>query len=55
MGEINALIKEIPDDNNKKLCQEDIKDESRLYEVFLPLTTLLMVMTYLSVGKKKSK
>ena len=52
--EINALIKERPDDNDKKLFQDNIKDESRLYDVFLPLTTLLMIITYLSVGKKRS-
>ena len=52
--EINALIKELPDDNDKKLFQDNIKDESRLYDVFLPLTTLLMIITYLSVGKKRS-
>ena len=50
--EINALIKELPDDNDKKLLQGIIKDEIRLYDVFLALTTLLMIMTYLSVGKK---
>ena len=52
--EINSLIKELPDDNDKKLFQDNIKDESRLYDVFLPLTTLLMIITYLSVGKKRS-
>ena len=52
--EINILIKELPDDNDKKLFQDNIKDESRLYDVFLPLTTLLMIITYLSVGKKRA-
>ena len=52
--EINALIKELPDDNDKKLFQDNFKDESRLYDVFLPLTTLLMIITYLSVGKKRA-
>ena len=52
--EINALIKELPNDNDKKLFQDNIKDESRLYDVFLPLTTLLMIITYLSVGKKRA-
>ena len=52
--EINALIKELPDDNDKKLFQGNFKDESRLYDVFLPLTTLLMIITYLSVGKKRA-
>ena len=52
--EINSLIKELPDDNDKKLFQENIKDDSRLYDIFLPLTTLLMIITYLSVGKKRS-
>ena len=52
--EINALIKELPDDNDKKLFQDNIRDESRLYDVFLPLRTLLMIITYLSVGKKRA-
>ena len=30
----------------------NIKDESRLYEVFLQLATLLMIIIYISVGKK---
>ena len=30
----------------------NIKDESRLYEVFLQLDTLLMIIIYISVGKK---
>ncbi len=52
--EINILIKNIPDENDRKLFQDNLKDSSRLYDVFLPLTTLLMIMTYLSVGKKRS-
>ena len=34
--------------------KDNFKDESRLYDVFLPLTTLLMIITYLSVGKKRA-
>ena len=52
--EINILIKNIPDENDRNLFQDNLKDSSRLYDVFLPLTTLLMIMTYLSVGKKRS-
>ena len=52
--EINVLIKNIPDENEKKLFQDNLKDSSRLYDIFLPLTTILMIMTYLSVGKKRS-
>jgi len=52
--EINSLIKELPDDNDKKLFTENIKDDSRLYDVFLPLTTLLMIVVYLTVGKKRA-
>ena len=52
--EINILIKNIPDENDRKLFQDNLKDSSRLYDVFLPLTTLLMIITYLSVGKKRS-
>ena len=52
--EINLLIKELPDDNDKKLFLDNIKDDNRFYDVFLPLTTLLMIITYLSVGKKRA-
>ena len=53
--EINNLIKAIPDDKEKKLFRDNLKEESRLYDVFLPLTTLLQVVAYISIGKKRTK
>ncbi len=53
--EINALIKEIPDDKEKKLFKDNLLDESRLYDIFLPLTNLLMVVSYISIGNKRSR
>ncbi len=53
--EIHGMIKNIPDSNEKKLFTDNLLDNSRLYDVFLPLTTLLMIMTYLSIGIKRTK
>ena len=53
--EIHGLIKNIPDSNEKKLFRDNLIDNSRLYDVFLPLTTLLMIMTFLSIGIKRTK
>ena len=52
--EIHGMIKSLPDENEKKLFRDNLIDDSRLYDVFLPLTTLLMIITYLSVGKKRA-
>lgn len=53
--EIYVMIKNIPDENEKKLFEDNLIDNSRLYDVFLPLTTLLMIMTFLSIGIKRTK
>ena len=53
--ELHVLIKNLPDEHEKKLFRDNLKDESRLYDIFLPLTTLLMIMTFLSVGQKRTK
>ncbi len=53
--EIYVMIKNIPDENEKKLFEDNLIDSSRLYDVFLPLTTLLMIMTFLSIGIKRTK
>ena len=49
------MIKSMPDENEKKLFRDNLLDSSRLYDVFLPLTTLLMIMTFLSIGIKRTK
>ena len=53
--EIYGMIKNLPDENEKKLFRDNLIDDSRLYDVFLPLTTLLMIMTFLSIGIKRTK
>jgi hypothetical protein len=53
--EIYGMIKNLPDENEKKLFRDHLIDDSRLYDVFLPLTTLLMIMTFLSIGIKRTK
>ena len=53
--EIHGMIKNIPDSNEKKLFRDNLLDNSRLYDVFLPLSTLLMIMTFLSIGIKRTK
>ena len=53
--EIYGIIKSLPDENEKKLFRDNLIDDSRLYDVFLPLTTLLMIMTFLSIGIKRTK
>jgi len=53
--EIYGIIKNMPDENEKKLFKDNLMDNDRLYDVFLPLTTLLMIITFLSIGKKRTK
>ena len=53
--EIKKLIKAIPDDKEQKLFKDNLRDESRLYDRFLPLTNLLMVVSFISVGQKRNK
>ena len=53
--EIRKLIKAIPDDKERKLFQDNLYDDSRLYNGYLPLTNVLMVVLFLSIGKKRDK
>ena len=53
--DIYSIIKSLPDESEKKLFRDNLLDDSRLYDVFLPLTTLLMIMTFLSIGIKRTK
>ena len=53
--EINKLIKEIPYDNERKLFLDNKKDSPRLYDIFLPLSNILMVVSFMTVGKKREK
>ena len=53
--EIHSMIKSMPDESERKLFKDNLKDSDRLYDVFLPLTTLLMIITFLSIGKKRTR
>ena len=53
--EIYGFIKSMPDESERKLFKDNLLDDDRLYDVFLPLTTLLMIITFLSIGKKRTK
>jgi hypothetical protein len=53
--EITKLIKLIPDDKEKKLFVDNLKDDNRLYNRFLPLTNILMVVLFISIGQKRDK
>ena len=53
--EIRKLIKEIPYENEKKLFLNNLQDSSRLYDIFFPLNNILMVVSFMTVGKKREK
>lgn len=53
--EIKKAIKAIPDDKEQNLFKDNLRDESRLYDRFLPLTNLLMVVSFISIGQKRNK
>ena len=53
--EIRMLIKAIPDDKERKLFTDNLYDSQRLYDQYLPLTTLLMVVSFISIGNKRTK
>ena len=53
--EITRLIKAIPDDKEKKLFIDNLKDENRLYNRYLPLTNILNVVLFISIGQKRDK
>ena len=53
--EITKLIKAIPDDKEKKLFIDNLKDDNRLYNRYLPLTNILNVVLFISIGQKRDK
>ena len=53
--EIRKLIKEIPYENERKLFLDNLQDSSRLYDIFFPLNNILMVVSFMTVGKKREK
>ena len=42
--EIHGMIKSMPDENERKLFKDSLIDSDRLYDVFLPLTTLIKML-----------
>jgi len=53
--QIQKLIKEIPYENERKLFLDNLQNSSRLYDTFLPLNNILMVVSFMTVGKKRQK
>ena len=53
--EIRKLINSIPYENERKLFQNNLINSSRLYDTFLPLSNILMVVSFMTVGKKREK
>ena len=53
--EIRKLINSIPYENERKLFMNNLINSSRLYDTFLPLSNILMVVSFMTVGKKREK
>lgn len=53
--EIRKLINEIPYEKERKLFLDNLNNSSRLYDTFLPLTNIIMVVVFMTVGKKRDK
>ena len=53
--QIRKLINDIPYENERKLFFNNLLNSSRLYDTFLPLNNILMVVSFMTVGKKREK
>ena len=53
--EIRKLISAIPYENERKLFMNDLINSPRLYDTFMPLSNILMVVSFMTVGKKREK
>ena len=53
--QIKKLINSIPYENERKLFMNNLVNSSRLFDTFLPLNNILMVITFMTVGKKREK
>jgi len=53
--EIRKMINEIPYEKERKLFLDNLTNSSRLYDTFLPLTNIIMVVVFMTVGKKRDK
>ena len=52
---IRKLINALPYENERKLFLDNFKDSPRYFDTFLPLSNILMVITFMTVGKKRDK
>lgn len=53
--EIRKLIDKIPYEEDKKLFNNNLINDKRLFDQFLPLTSILMVISFLTVSQKRNK
>ena len=53
--EIRKMINDIPYEKDRKLFLDNLNNSSRLYDTFLPLTNIIMVVVFMTVGKKRDK
>ena len=53
--QIRKLISLIPYENERKLFMNNLINSPRLFDTFLPLNNILMVVTFMTVGKKREK
>jgi hypothetical protein len=53
--EIRKMINDIPYEKERKLFLDNLNNSSRLYDTFLPLTNIIMVVVFMTVGKKRDK
>ena len=53
--EIRKLISEIPYENERKLFMNNLINSSRLYDTFLPLSNILMVVSFMTVAIEPSE
>ena len=53
--QIKKMINDIPYDGEKKLFNDNLINDKRLYDEFLPLTNILMVVSFMTVSQKRNK
>ena len=53
--EIRKLINALPYEKERKLFLDNFQNSSRYYDIFLPLINILMVETFMTIGKKRER
>ena len=53
--QIKKMINDIKYDGEKKLFKDNLINDKRLYDEFLPLTNTLMVVSFMTVSQKRNK